>query len=178
MQTVAPKANQQGASLIEALVAALILALGMLALVGVQASSTQIAALSQMQQEAARIGQSASDRIRANINSINDYSLTQEYSGNAQNIAVPAACDSSCDAAATRTKIKDIDMAELRNGARQVLPQGDIRIVVRANQTVDIWVLWQQATTSTDGNIGGTGCPAQMVAANTTAQCLLTRVAL
>lgn len=182
MQTVASHANQKGASLIEVLVASLILALGMLALVGVQASSTQIAALSQMRLEAARIGQNAGDRLIANTTHLAAYTLNTSYSGNAQDITVPAACDSSCDATATREKIKSIDMAELRNGARQVLPQGDIRVLINnvagTGQVVDIWVMWQQASTSSDGNIGGTACPQTIVATGTTAQCLLTRIVL
>lgn len=174
--------RQAGASIIEVLVAALILALGMLVLMGVEASSMQLTQLSQFQSDASRIGQNMADRIRANPNNVNAYALTTSYAGNDTAQVVPANCASSCSAQAFRNAVTSIDMAELRNQARLALPQGDIRIRLTnsagVGTVVDVWVMWQQASTRSDANIGGTGCPQGLVSTNVIAQCQLTRFIL
>lgn len=178
------KTTEQGASLIEVLVAALVLSLGMLVLVGVQASSTQLAQLAQFRAEATRLGQSTVDRIRANPNNVNGYALTVAYTGADAIPATPASCTiATCTEADLRTNIASIDMSEMRQQARNILPSGDIRVVITNTVGVgvvaDVWLMWQQATTDSDiaGTVGGTGCPNNInTPANT--QCLLTRVVL
>lgn len=184
------KTHQVGASLIEVLVAALILSLGMLVLVGVQASSVQLAKLAQLRTEASRVGQSTVDRIRANPQNINGYALTTAYTGNDTIPAAPAPnilafCNTQDPTAlsACRATITATDMSQMRTEARNALPLGDIRIVITNTAGIgavaDVWLLWQQATTDSDtaGTIGGTGCPTTINVPPLT-QCLLTRVVL
>jgi len=189
---ISPKRGQQrGSSIIEVLVAALILSLGMLALVGVQASSTQISQLNQMRADASRLAQSYTDRIRANQGTaqanIANYAIAGAYTGATRAaITVPANCTTPCLDAAFTTQVTAIDIAQMRNQARLALPNGDFRVqvqnVVNVGTVVDVWVMWVQATTvsenGTTNTVGGLGCPTNLVAAGTVAQCYLSRVVL
>jgi type IV pilus assembly protein PilV len=173
------KRDQTGASLIEVLVAALILSLGLLALMGVQASSVQMGKHAEFRTDASRIGQSLADRIRANPINVDAYTFTDAYDGHSGATTVPDNCDASCDTDGFRTSITNIDMAEIRNLALQTLPQGDVRVTVTDDTTngvtlVDIWVIWRQASAKGDASIGGIGCPTAF-ASSTTDQCQLTR---
>lgn len=175
--------TQQGASLIEVLVAALMLSLGMLVLVGVQASSVQLGQLAQFKGEASRLGQDFADRIRANRINANAYVIAGPYAGSTTLQTVPANCAATCNANEFATSITAIDLAQMRNQARLALPQGDFRVALRnvagVGTEVDIWVIWLQATTSTDATRGGAGCPTNFsVTGATPPQCLLTRFVL
>lgn len=165
--------------------------MGMLVLVGVQASSVQLAKLAQFRTEASRVGQSMVDRIRANPQNVNGYALTTAYTGNdaiptaptPNTVALCNTVDNLIALNSCRATITAIDMSQMRNEARNALPLGDIRIVIANTAGVgtvaDVWLLWQQATTESDtaGTIGGTGCPSTINVPALT-QCLLTRVVL
>lgn len=186
------RARQRGTSIIEVLVAALILSLGMLALVGVQASSTQISQLNQMRADASRLAQSYTDRIRANQGglaqtNIANYAIAGAYNGATRAaITVPANCTTPCADAAFTAQVTAIDIAQMRNQARLALPNGDFRVqvqnVANVGTVVDVWVMWVQATTvsenGTTNTVGGLGCPTNLLAAGTVAQCYLSRVVL
>jgi type IV pilus assembly protein PilV len=194
--TIKPKHAQRGASLIEVLVSALILSLGMLALVGVQVSTSQVSKITQFRGDAQRLGQDMADRIQANfhvqrdvttnnpVEPIPTFTLTTAYNGNDTALPVPDCATTTCTAAA----LAAMDVAEMRNLARLILPRGDIRIVeqdIALNQTraYNVWVLWLPARNSGDVSateqtqLAGVGCPTALTVAAGT-QCLLTRIEL
>lgn len=190
MKTTKTHRKQEGASIIEVLVAALILSVGMLALVGVQATSTQLGQLSQFRAEASRLGQSYADRIRANqgVNQTNvaGYVIAGAFSGdNRSALTVQPNCAATCTDPQIAAQIAAIDVNQMRNQARLALPNGDFRVQVQnvagVGNVVDIWVLWVQATTATENTttntVGGIGCPSTFVSGNA-AQCQLTRIVL
>lgn len=172
----------KGASLIEVLVSALILSLGMLSLMGIQASTSQVSKVSALRAEASRLGQDMADRVRANQAATASYTLTTAYNGN--DAALPLMDCST--AACTGPNIANLDMAQVRNLARLALPRGDIRItssIVDNLTMIDVWVMWMPAGATGDGAdvnraaVSGTGCPAAITVAAGT-QCLLTRINL
>jgi len=172
----------KGASLIEVLVSALILSLGMLSLVGIQASTSQVSKVSALRAEASRLGQDMADRIRANQAATANYALATGYDGNDTAIDLMDCSTAAC----TGANIAALDIAQVRNLARLALPRGDIRItssIVDNLTMVNVWVMWIPAGATGDGTdanltaISGTGCPAAITVAAGT-QCLLTRINL
>lgn len=188
----APSRTQAGSTLIEVLVAALILSIGIMALVGVQGSSVQMAKMTQQRGDASRLAQNFADRVRANasnapgLDALNIYATQVVYNGNVPAQNIPATCKgvTTC----TPTALAALDLAELREQARLLLPNGAFYVVpeidgVAPNRSVrlDIWVIWQTASTKSDdtGTLTGIGCPPGAVSAGTkNTQCLLTRVML
>lgn len=189
------QATQAGSTLIEVLVAALILSIGIMALIGVQASSVQMNKLAQFRGDASRLAQDYADRVRANtITDPTDpqrdvvlgiYASAPVYTGNVAAQNVPTAClgVANCGADAIAT----MDVAEMREQARLLLPNGafyveaPIGIGVGTARVLNIWVMWQAASTRSDdtGTLTGTACPAGSVAASAkNTQCLLTRIVL
>lgn len=182
--------QQAGSTLIEVLVAALILSIGIMALVGVQGSSMQMAKMAQQRGEASRLAQDLADRMRANANldTLKNVYFREKptYSGNVAVQVIPATCKgkTSCPS----EDIAKLDLAEMREQARLAL-NGVVYIAgeelaggaAEPDIAIDIWVIWQTASTKSDdtGTLTGTGCPEGAVSAGTkNVQCLLTRVML
>jgi type IV pilus assembly protein PilV len=180
---------QRGSTLIEVLVAALILSIGIMALVGVQGSSAQMAKMAQQRGDAARLAQDLADRIRANgdASAVNDvYAKTPAYNGNPQAQNIPATCKGNTDC--TTAQIATLDLAEMQEQARLLLPNGAFFVSGQGMtapagtpKVVDVWVIWQTASTRSDatGTLTGLNCPAAAVSGSIpNVQCLLTRVML
>lgn len=182
--------RQAGSTLIEVLVAALILSIGIMALVGVQGSSVQMAKMAQSRGDASRLAQDYADRIRANAAPVviqgQNYEVTTAYNGNVAKQTIPTTCKGKVNC--SPVDIALLDVAEMREQARLLLPNGafyvrSATIGALPNQTTifDIWVIWQTASTKSDetGTLTGTTCPAGAVASGTpNTQCLLTRFTL
>lgn len=189
-RNAAQRRAQTGSTLIEVLVAALILSIGIMALIGVQGSSVQMAKMAQQRGDAARLAQDFADRVRANMDRRGDnlgaYLSAVAYNGNVAAQAVPAGCKGVATCAPA--DIAQLDLAEMREQARLLLPNGaffitreNIGAAPNITQALNIWVIWQTAATKSDdtGTLTGIGCPAGAVTAGTkSTQCLLTRVML
>lgn len=182
---------QAGSTLIEVLVAALILSLGIMALVSAQGSSVQMAKMAQQRGEASRLAQDYADRVRANIDRtalLNTYTQKGSYNGNVAKQDIPTACKGKTGC--LPTAIAQLDVAEMQEQARLLLPNGAFYVTnqefpgVAPNPstfTIDVWVIWQTASTKSDdtGTLTGIGCPAGAVSSGVkNVQCLLTRVML
>lgn len=185
--------HQRGTSLLEILVAALLLALGILAMAGMQASAQQMSRVSTYKQEAARIATDLGERIRATSRGVapapfnlNDYALQNVYNGKAAAVVVPNQCQGIA-ANCSPAQMAQRDVAEAREQARRALPNGGlivtpgVVVVGGVNFPVaDIWVAWQvPASTDVTNTVNELGCPAGLVTADpATTRCLLTRVAI
>lgn len=180
---------QRGSTLIEVLVAALILSIGIMALVGVQGSSAQMAKMAQQRGDAARLAQDFADRIRANgdQNAVRDvYGRTPAYNGNPQAQNIPATCKGN--PTCTTAQIAALDLAEMQEQARLLLPNGAFFVIPEGMgappptaKVVNVWVIWQTASTRSDatGTLTGLNCPAAAMSGSIpNVQCLLTRVML
>ena len=180
--------TQRGSTLIEVLVAALILSIGIMALVGVQGSSVQMTKIAQQRGDASRLAQDFADRVRANANgnALNIYANPVAYNGNPQAQNIPATCKGNANC--TTEDVARLDLAEMQEQARLRLPNGafyvtqqSIGVAPNNYQTINVWVIWQTASTKSDesGTVTGLNCPPGAVNAGTpNTQCLLTRVML
>jgi type IV pilus assembly protein PilV len=136
--------SQGGASLIEVLVAMLILSFGMLSLSGMLAYAVQMPKLSGYRASAMSIAAGHIERMRANTvgfagGSYND-TLTYDVSGTA--CAYPA-----CSAAA----IAQVDRLDTVRSIKSELLQGGMRMVCNTGNCNllegDLWVFWQEPST-------------------------------
>lgn len=176
--------HQSGSSLIEVLVSALILAFGMLALVSMQASATQMGKIAQFKADASRLALSYSERVRTNRTALANYMIGDGYDGAPAPFAKPAQlCNGAV--ACTNIQIAALDVAEMREAARVGLPGGALQVsneIVNGRTVLNVWLIWQISSTNSDANadrLAGQGCPANV--ANPTAgttQCLLSRFVL
>jgi type IV pilus assembly protein PilV len=141
-----PKMNtQSGSSLIEVLVALVILAVGMLSMAALHNASTKYGRLAEFRTSATILAEELSDRMRANPQGVRN----GNYVRNVAWVAVPAqmvvpptpACAApQCAVAAVAAS----DLAQWNNAAITVLPgAGLFTQQVGANTTVmDVWVAW------------------------------------
>jgi type IV pilus assembly protein PilV len=161
-----PHRAQAGASLLEVLVAVLILSFGMLAAAGLTATALQYAKMSQFQAVGMQLANELGDRMRANRSGFtnNLYNRTGAYTG-ASTVATgePACAGAACTAA----EIAAIDLFRWVNNLRRQLPAGDAYVLrdTGANTwAADLWILWQDpnlqfGSTSTDALAIANPCP-------------------
>ncbi len=113
--------RQSGASLLEVLIAILIMSFGLLALGGLAAASIQYGKLAQFQTIGVQLASEYADRMRANADAfpIGGYDKKTVYSGSSSLVSVP-----SCAVAilCSSAEIANIDKAEWINSLRQRLP--------------------------------------------------------
>lgn len=133
-----PRARQRGLSMIEVLVAIVIVSLGLLGMAGLQAAGLRASHSAFYRAQAAQLATDMAERMRANLGRATDYALTLAAT------APGPACTGVCAA-------DTIDwLAKLRT-----LPAGDGAIAVdTVNETVTITVQWDDSrggggTTST-----------------------------
>lgn len=138
--------HQAGASLIEVLVAVLILSFGMLSLGGMMAYGVQLPKLAAYRADAANLATSHVERMRANAAGFDggNYNVTMSHPG-ALPIVVPCVYP---NCAADTLAILDTD--ETNKALRSALPSGGMRVTCNGacnTRSGDIWVLWLEPTT-------------------------------
>lgn len=171
----------RGASLLEVLIAIVIMSFGLLAMGGLTASSLQYGKMAQFQTAGVQLASDLADRMRANTDGFagNSYNKTTVYSSTTAAITVP-----TCAIAAkcTSAELASIDLAEWRNNLRTGLPGGDAYVVRDIDNplAVDIWVMWlDPGLNATLVTSGSASCPAAAVTAGTTVpHCLYFRAAI
>lgn len=139
------KRGQRGASLLEVLIAILIMSFGLLALAGLTATSVQYGKMAQFQTIGVQLASDYVDRMRANADGflLNAYNKTAVYAVSTAAATIPAcAVSTACTAAETAA----IDQAEWINSLRQRLPGGDAYVLRDTTNTlsVDIWIMWTE----------------------------------
>lgn len=138
--------HQSGASLIEVLVAVLILSIGMLALGGMLAYSIQMPKLAAYRAAATSLAASHIERMRANATgfALGSYQETMTY--NSTLPTVTACVYPAC----TPDTMGTADKNETNRAIRRELPMGGMRVTCNGactNLDGDIWVMWQEPTT-------------------------------
>lgn len=140
-------ASQHGSSLIEVLVAMLILSFGMLALSGMLAYAVQMPKLSAYRSTAMMQAAGHIERMRANPAGFGSGAYVETMTYNSTIAPVTACVYPSCDAAA----IAALDKFETNSGLRRELPLGGMRTICAAGDCSrlegDLWVMWQEPTT-------------------------------
>jgi type IV pilus assembly protein PilV len=136
-------AYQFGSSLLEVLVAILVMSFGLLALGGLSASAQQYVKMSQFQSIAMQLASQLGERMRGNVEAFErgSYNKTTAYAAYSTGTLTASTCAaSSC----TSAEIAAIDMTAWTAELRNRLPGGDA--FVRRDPvnllTTDIWILW------------------------------------
>ena len=158
--------RQLGASLLEVLVAILILSFGMLALSGMLAFSVQMPKLAAYRATATALAASHIERMRANPQgfSTDAYKETMSYNSGSV-LAAPQTVSSLClypnctpDTMATRDKYESNFLIQ-----KQLTPTGGMRVTCNGPCTDldgDLWIIWQEPTTFASLDTGNSDeCP-------------------
>lgn len=167
MKNRVPKQHESGSSLIEVLIAVLIMSFGLLSLGSLTAASVQYGKFAQFQTIGLQLATDLSDRMRANTKAFqsNEYDLTNTYSSSSAVIATPTP---SCSGASvcTKSQIAALDLVEWRNDLRRRLPGGDAYVLRDTTNplAVDVWIMWSEGTVATGlETAGGNDCPAAAI---------------
>lgn len=162
------KHHQVGASLIEVLVAVLLLSFGILSLGSMLAFGIQLPKLSAYRATAATLAASHVDRIRANpigfsagnytagLNDTTDWSFTA--------IAISGTNCSFGGTQCTSSTLATADTNEFRNAVRRELPAGEVLVQCSTSPCAktsygEVWVIWQEPSTFAAMNLASDNCP-------------------
>ena len=165
-------ARQTGASLIEVLVAILILSFGMLSLGAMMSFGVQLPKLSAYRATATSLASGYIERVRANPNAFtsNLYSaaLNETSAWSFTDIAL-----SDCQYATpcTEATLATMDIQASRRAVRRALPAGDMIMKCDVGTCTkadygNLWIVWQEPSTFAALNPASSdNCPAEATAA-------------
>lgn len=174
---------QSGASLIEVLVAILLLSFGMLALGAMMSFAVQAPKLSAYRATAANLASSHVERIRANPGGFatDSYTMAMSYDGTfySSSTNLPSLADCSYPAC-TEATLAAMDKAATNRAVRIELPAGgmlmncDTSPCTRASYG-NLWILWQEPSTVAGLGASSDNCPAAASALDPKPRCLYVR---
>lgn len=185
-----PIHRQRGATLIEVMVSALIVAFGVLAMIALQANSIKFSKTSEYRSVATLLANDLADRMRINAAAAiaGSYNLTSVYSNPSSTIPTRTNC--TVETACTPTELATRDLGEWRRALFFGLPGGDGYVLTdTGNRTVDIWVAWRDpgqttaaANDGTRSNNGGVSeCPTAFIPSSSDTnppRCMFFRISL
>lgn len=173
-----PLFEQKGGTLVEILVTMLIVSFALLGIAGMQLTSIRYSQASIFRDSAANLGQTMSERIKANTSALAEADDSSAYRANnsyAAATTIPA--DPACGfggAACTAAQSAQRDLREWRLALQQELPggRGAIQPIVSGGLTSPagrrLIIMWMEKPKDSDDNIGATptdtNCPAPRVA--------------
>lgn len=168
--------SQNGASLIEVLVAIVVLSFGMLALGVMLSFAIQMPKLSGYRSTAINLASSHIERIRANPRGFRSYDDTQTnapHGGWSFASISPITCDyPSC----TESTLAAMDDAATRQAIRIQLPAGDMFLscdTCSQNSHGNLWIVWQEPTSYAAFNPATSdNCPVNIPASYTKPRCI------
>lgn len=144
--------RQRGISIVEALVALVVISVGMLGIAGLYLSSLQASRSAKLRSQAVSLVSSIADRIRANRDAAAAYD-TSAYGDKPKTHS----CDTkNCDAAA----LAEDDLSRWLDDVKASLPggslvKGTVKVTDRARPNPDNYVItvtWREANTEQDFN--------------------------
>lgn len=171
-----------GVSLIEVLVSIVISAIGILALVGVNAAAIRYTKMSQYRATSAMLAADIGERMRANKAAFiaGNYDFVDDFDTQAAAIALPAEL---CNAAATTcnaAQVAAVDLAQWRISVRNQLPNGSVFLQRDAARSgADVFVVWRDPAVAADDEAPtfATECPnALTLGGDTSIRCMFFRV--
>ena len=175
--------RQRGASLIEVLVAILILSFGMLSMGAMISFGVQLPKLSGYRAAASSLASDYIERIRANPNGFTNNlyaaALNETVNWSFSDIALSDCAYPTC----TEATLATMDIAASRRAIRRALPAGDM-IMKCATSTCtqsdygNLWVVWQEPSTFAALNPGlSDNCPTEVTTVYTSPKprCLYVR---
>jgi type IV pilus assembly protein PilV len=196
-----PSRLQTGSSLVEMMVAVLILSVGLLAMAGIHAASVRETKTNQFNVTANQIASSLGDAIKSNaiaqqagppgnetVSPNGGYVMAAAGGGNPQPASL---CDPDAAAPCNAAAMAAADLFQARRAARSALPQGDVFTTSAGAGTlapaITIWVYWVRPDAdNTNGNAADQAlwntlriaCPAAVLNVQAGAQCIAQTVPL
>lgn len=169
--------RQSGASLIEVLVAVLILSFGLLSMGAMLSFSVQMPKLSGYRSIAVNIASELVERIRANPTAFaaSNYTTTLNYDGGYGLVSANNCVYPNC----TKASLATMDIAAIKFEARTLLPAGGISVACDAtgcaapNAAGNLYIMWLEPETRTNPLSNTDVCPAGTFPAGT--RCLFVR---
>ncbi len=183
------RSRQSGASLIEVLVAVLILSFGLLSLGAMLSFSVQMPKLSGFRTTATNIASDHIERIRANPDQFTagTYAVASNYDGTFKIDTLKAAYSASLCAYpdCTSATLAAMDNAATRLAIHTQLPKGGLMVSCDAvgcaasNTYGNIWVIWEEPDMSAALNAGTSdNCPPAVATFTPKPRCLYVRFKL
>jgi type IV pilus assembly protein PilV len=181
-----PLSKQRGSSLLEVLVAILVMSVGMLGMAGLTVASNSYNKLAQIRGTSLMLISDYADRVRANMTGFNagNYAKTSTYQNSKTLISATGCTDASVTANTCNPgQMAALDLAQWRNLLRRSLPGGDAYVLTSANATtgqsnMDIWIMWTELGQASGFDLSGnTRCPTAATT-DTAVKCMYFRVAL
>ena len=176
-----PNSRQTGASLIEVLIAILLLSFGLLAFGAMLSFAVQAPKLSNYRALASNIASAHIERMRANPTgyATDSYAVTLSYDGTFNDIAVLACAYPNCTAASLAT----MDNTTAQRAARSELPAGGLLLTCDTTPcsltgSGNLWVIWQEPSTYAALNPSASdNCPVEVTGTytNPRPRCLYVR---
>lgn len=173
--------HQAGASLIEVLVAILLLSFGMLSLGAMLSFSVQAPKLSGYRATAANLASGHIERIRANPSGFvsGSYSVPLSYDGTFNDVALVACSYPDC----TGSSMATMDNTSTQRAARIELPAGGMLMTCDTtpcslNGSGNLWIVWQEPSTYAALNpTSSDNCPTEVTSVFTSPKprCLYVR---
>lgn len=143
-------AHRQGFTLIEVLVAMLVVALGMLVMIVMQVNATKLTKTSELRTMGAMLAADLADRMRANPDGAKNHSyrFTTAYPSpypTAPNFDVTPTCTQTTYACSP-AEIAAADMALWRTTVSSALPNGWVRVddFDTHGNAVELWLIWKE----------------------------------
>ena len=180
-------ARQRGSSLLEVLIAMVIMSFGLLAMAGLTASSQQYVKMAQFQSIGMQLASELSERMRSNVTGfeLGSYQKEAVYSGT--KVALPTCVAVAC----VPKELAELDIAIWTNELQRRLPGGDAFVKRDAINSLatDIWIMWIDPDLRETGAAASEGksvanasdCPAAAVgglAKTTVVRCMYYRVSI
>lgn len=151
--------HEIGASMIEVLVAVMLVSIGLLGIAGLSGATFNYNKVSQMRLTGMGLVNDFADRARVNVYGfdLGQYSIAIGDNFAGSPVTVPAGnldLDPSIPANATTiaTQLAAADVDQFLRTVRNRLPQGDAVVVSRptaASRDMDVWLLWKEPKTDT-----------------------------
>lgn len=173
MPTFLPHTTQRGTSLVEVLMAMLLMSFGVLAMTAMQAHAIQHSQTTESRARATLLANDLGDRMRANPAPLGNW---QAYDLTSTSTSTPPASASACQGTAVCTfdEMATADLAQWQQQLAGSLPQGRGHVRTIGTQA-DIWVIWDD--TDQAGAQAHDSCPTSLSPGAHT-RCLYLRIAL
>jgi type IV pilus assembly protein PilV len=157
------RTRHRGSSLLEVMIAILILSFGLLGLGGLAAAAGRYVKMAQFQSVGTLMAADLGERMRGNIDGFRQGSYVRANAYSTSAVALPSCTQ---PAACTVTEMAAIDMAEWVGELQKRLPGGDAHVKLDpANPlATDIWILWMDPQALDLSVAAANDCPAAAVA--------------
>jgi type IV pilus assembly protein PilV len=157
------RTRHRGSSLLEVMIAVLILSFGLLGLGGLAAAAQRYAKMAQFQSVGTLMAADLGERMRGNIDGFRQGSYVRANAYSTEAVELPSCTNST---ACTVAEMAALDMAEWVGELQKRLPGGDAHVKLDAANALatDIWILWMDPQASDLSVAASTDCPAAALA--------------